>query len=109
MTFFLALASAHPHHDPRHVTDEHPAEVLVPEVVLPTTTVEDETDTVHQAQVRHHIYMPLPANYYNQPSATPPQAVGPTPIIQYVPVYTADPRFISLKLGANANLGFLRF
>merc|ERR1712029_1009367 len=95
----LALAEAH--HDPRHIVDDGSESAgLSPEVILPTPAEEVETDsTGHgelEANVRHHIYMPLPLAY--RQSATPP-------VVKYVPVYEqADPRFISYNAGANYNL-----
>merc|ERR1719367_1584409 len=75
----LAMAKASPHHTARHHEEEETQEL--------------------DAQIRHHIYMPLPLAY--RESRQPP-------VIKYVPVYAnpADPRFINYNVGANANLGF---
>ena len=73
-----------------------------PEVVLPEQVEPDEV----AKQVRHHVYMPM----YRMPMPLMYRASNQAPVIQYVPVYSqdprlVDPRFLSLGLGAHANLG----
>ena len=85
MAFGHAQPHAQPHHDPRHIVEDGPIEGLVSEVIH-----EDDTETTEgqdedlKANVRHHVYMPLPLAY--RQSAQPP-------IIKYLPVYSnADSR-----------------
>lgn len=95
---FLALTNAYAHHDPRHENDAHTPEIATPELIYPT---DENVETENTGQIRHHIYMPLNMAYRQAP---------PAPIIQYVPVpvYTADPRFISFGVRGHANFGVAR-
>ena len=112
----LISSTALAHHEPRHDTDEK-------DELIENTEVE-ESESEDNTEVRHHVYMPYPLAYrqsahppqpfplaYRQ-SAHPPQIQyipRPShPAFQYVPIY-ADPRFISLNLGAYSDLGFARY
>ena len=98
----LISSTALAHHEPRHDTDEK-------DELIENTEVE-ESESEDNTEVRHHVYMPYPLAY--RQSAHPPQIQyipRPShPAFQYVPIY-ADPRFISLNLGAYSDLGFARY
>ena len=99
----MISSTALAHHEPRHDSDEK-------DEVVENTEVEESSESEDNTEVRHHVYMPYPLAY--RQSAHPPQIQYiPRPshtAFQYVPIY-ADPRFVSLNLGAYSDLGFARY
>ena len=118
----LLVSWTNAHHEPRHQSDEsEPEDHELHESPEVKKTEEEDDNT----EIRHHIYMPYPLAYrqsahpptiqyvpqYSRQSALPSNNYVPhqsAPTLQYVPIY-ADPRFVSLSLGAYSNLGFARY